>query len=147
MATDVKYTAQGAAFTEMILTAFHFNGRLLAAGNRLTEEFGISSALWQVMGAIDQGPRTVSQIARMMGLTRQSVQRSANTLHNKGIVAFMDNAEHKRAKLVTFTDKGRIVMDLVTRMQMAWANDIASEFDESELSAATRLMWRLAKKL
>jgi DNA-binding MarR family transcriptional regulator len=147
MSTDCTHTPQGAAFTELILETFHFNGRLLASGNRLTEEFGISSALWQVMGAIDQGPRTVSQIARMMGLSRQSVQRSANALHNKGIVAFMDNAEHKRAKLVTFTDKGRMVMDLVTRVQIAWANDIASKFEESEITAATRLMRRLAGKL
>jgi hypothetical protein len=30
-----------------------FNGRLLTAGDKLTKELGLSSALWQVLGAID----------------------------------------------------------------------------------------------
>ncbi len=64
----------------MILETFRFNGRLLAAGDRLTKELDLSSALWQVLGAIDEAPLPVAQIARNMGLTRQSVRRMANVL-------------------------------------------------------------------
>lgn len=142
-----KHSPQGAAFTRLILETFRFNGQLLAAGNRLAEEYGITSALWQVLGSIDGESMTVAQIARNMGLTRQSVQRSANVLEKKGIVAFEDNKHHKRARLVTFTEKGREIMDQVNEMQANWANGIAKDFSESELNAATALMTKLAKRL
>ncbi len=42
------------SFTQLILETFRLNGRLIAAGDRLTKELGLSSALWQVLGAIDE---------------------------------------------------------------------------------------------
>jgi len=66
-------TKAGNAFTELILETFRFNGRLLAAGDRLTRPFKLSSARWQVLGAIEQKPLPVAQIAHNMGLARQSV--------------------------------------------------------------------------
>jgi MarR family len=67
-----------AALTILVLEVFRLNGWLLAAGNHLTRPVHQSSARWQVVGAIDHAPMTVSQIARAMGLTRQSVQRTAD---------------------------------------------------------------------
>src|SRR5947208_9580394 len=51
--------------------------------------------------------RTLSaHIARQMGLTRQSVQRTVDLLAADGLVAFADNQHHRRAKLVDFTPRG-----------------------------------------
>src|SRR6266545_2667657 len=91
----------GNALTELVLEVFRVNGRLLAAGDRMARPAGQTSARWQVLGAVDREPRTVSQIARMMGLTRQSVQRTADRLHAEGLVAHTDNPAHRRARLVT----------------------------------------------
>lgn len=96
----MRHTPAGAAFTELILELFRLNGCVLAEGDRLTAPEGLSSARWQVMGAIDEGPQTVSGIARRMGLTRQSVQRTVNELARSGIVRMLENPDHKRAKLV-----------------------------------------------
>jgi len=84
-------TPSGEAFTRLILEAFRFNGCLLAAGDRLTQDLGLTSARWQVLGAIDEGPLPVAQISRNMGLSRQAVQRVANELAAGGFVAFADN--------------------------------------------------------
>lgn len=61
-----KRTAKGEALTEIILETLRFNGALLSAGNKLTKPHGLTSARWQVMGAIDlEGkPLTVSQIPK-----------------------------------------------------------------------------------
>ncbi len=72
----------------------------------MTKELDLSSALWQVLGAIDQAPLTVAQIARNMGLTRQSVRRTVNVLREKGFVEFRDNPNHQRSKLVVLNNKG-----------------------------------------
>jgi DNA-binding MarR family transcriptional regulator len=70
----VKHSPSEAAMTDLVLEIFRVNGLLLAVGDRLTKELGLTSARWQVMGALADGPLTAAQIARKMGLKRQSVQ-------------------------------------------------------------------------
>ncbi len=135
-----RRTAAAEAFTGLILESFRFNGGLLAAGDRLTRDLGLTSARWQVLGAIDDGPLPVAQIARNMGLTRQAVQRVANDLAADGFVAFAPNPDHRRARLVCLTDRGRAVLDEIGRRQAAWANRIAAGRDAGELAAATAVI-------
>ena len=100
-------TPEGDEYTRLLLATFRLNGRLIAAGDELTREHGLSSALWQVMGALKNAPLPVPRIADIMGLTRQSVQRSVNILFERGLVSFAANPAHKKAKLVMLTAKGQ----------------------------------------
>jgi hypothetical protein len=77
MMRQPRGSVAGSALTDLVLEVFRLNGRLLAAGDRMTRPSGQTSARWQVLGAINPEPRTVAQIARVMGLARQSVQRRA----------------------------------------------------------------------
>ncbi len=113
----------------------------------MTKEFGLSSALWQVLGAVDEAPVSVAQIARNMGLTRQSVRRTANVLMKRGFVTFEENPNHRRAKLVVPTDNGRDVLDRVTRVQIAWADRIAHGLSVKEIDSAVRMVQRLCERL
>jgi DNA-binding MarR family transcriptional regulator len=140
-------TSAGQAFTNLVVETFRFNGRLLAAGDRLTKEFGMTSALWQVLGAIDEQPLTLAQIGRNMGLTRQSVRRSAILLEKKGFITFEENPDHKRAKLVVLTEEGRSVLDRVMDAQITWSNTIADGLDAEDLQAAVRIMMELDRRL
>ena len=135
------------AFTQFILETFRFNGRLLAAGDRLTKELVLSSALWQVLGAIDEKPLPMAQIARNMGLTRQSVRRTVHVLTERGFVEFQENPDHRRAKLVVLTKKGRCVLDQVTEIQIDWSKRITEDLSESKLNAATQLIRTLSDRL
>ena len=67
---ETPHTPAGSAFTGLIIETFRLNGELLAAGDELCADLGLTSARWQVMGAIDEGPLPVAHIARNMGLTR-----------------------------------------------------------------------------
>src|SRR6266542_6797188 len=96
------HTPQGQALTSLILQIFTLNGRLLTAGDRLAGPVGLTSARWQVLGAIAlaASPQPVANLARNMGLTRQAVQRTVNELSAEGFVGFDANPHHQRAKLV-----------------------------------------------
>jgi hypothetical protein len=50
------HTPAGAATTELILETFRLNGLLLEAGDRLVADIGLTSARWQVLGAIALAP-------------------------------------------------------------------------------------------
>lgn len=73
-----------------------------------------------------------------MGLTRQSVQRTADRLQMEGIVTYLENPSHRRAKLVGLTARGRSVLDGITQGQVVWANDLGARLGEGSLRRALR---------
>ena len=88
------------------LTTFRLNGQVLELAEGLARPAGLTAASWQVLGAVLPAPLTVAGIAREMGITRQSVQRTADLLVGRGLAAYADNPAHRRAKLVTPTPEG-----------------------------------------
>jgi DNA-binding MarR family transcriptional regulator len=143
-----KSQAQAAeAFTRLILETFRFNGQLLAAGDQLTKELGLTSALWQVLGAIDETPLPMAQIARNVGLTRQSVRRTTNVLMKRGFVEFRENPDHRRAKLVALSKQGRVVLDQAMKIHLDWSNRIVQGLDASKLNVAIEIIKTLCNRL
>jgi DNA-binding MarR family transcriptional regulator len=122
-----KRTPAGAALTGLVLDLFRVNSLLLTAGDRLVAGLGLTSARWQILGAIAaaEHPQPVAWIARDMGANRQNVQRIINDLHEQGLVAFETNPHHKRAQLVVLTDKGKQTFDAAMRLQAPWINDLS----------------------
>jgi DNA-binding MarR family transcriptional regulator len=145
--SEPRHSPAGAAFTALLLEVFRLNGRLLAAGDRLTADLGLTAARWQVLGAIEAGPLSVAQIARAMGLARQSVQRLADALAAEGVVAYRDNPEHRRAKLVALTADGRRRLDRLNRRQVAWANHVGRGIPAGALKDAHAVLRRLGAAL
>jgi len=91
--------------SRLALEVFRLNGALIAAGDALAAPLGLTSARWQVMGAVAEarGGLPVAGIARNMGLVRQSVQRVADDLAAEGVLRFAPNPHHRRARLVLLT--------------------------------------------
>lgn len=137
------------AATSLVLEIFRLNGRLLAAGDRLVEPLGLTSARWQVLGAIAmaRAAEPVARLARSMGLNRQGVQRIVNELAEEGIVAFRDNPHHRRAKLVVLTDKGVEAFAAASRLQRPWVEELACGLDPERLEAARELLALLRQRL
>ena len=137
----------GAALTELMLETFRLNGRLVALGDRMTSVIGLSTARWQVLGAVDQGAFTVSQIARNMGLRRQSVQRTVSLLAREGLLEFATNPHHRRAKLVHLTASGEAKLHEVFTGHIAFSNELGREFSSRDLRTAVRVMRALRDRV
>jgi DNA-binding MarR family transcriptional regulator len=146
---STNHSPAGAALTDLLLAVFRLNGRLLASGDRLVADLGLTSARWQVLGAVALAgePLPVASIARNMGLTRQAVQRVVNELARMGLVQFTVNPHHRRAKLVRLTEEGRNAYRAATDRQVPWANSLAANLNEdaidTALAVARTLIWQL----
>jgi DNA-binding MarR family transcriptional regulator len=142
-------TPEGEKATELILSTFRANGLLLAAGDRLTAEHGLTSARWQVLGAIAlaQRPLTVPQIARRMGLARQSVHTTVNRLLADGFAELVPNADHRRSQLVRLTELGQARYGALDEKQAVWVNELAAGLPRSELETAARVLGELCTRL
>jgi DNA-binding MarR family transcriptional regulator len=144
-----KRTRAGEAVTELILEVFRLNGRLLVAGDRLVSGLGLTSARWQVLGAIALAERAepVAWLARSMGLNRQGVQRIVNDLVKDGLVAFRPNPHHRRANLVVLTERGKEVYGASERLQTPWVNALANELSVANIVATKRIVTALRRRL
>ncbi|ABY29847.1 regulatory protein MarR [Methylorubrum extorquens PA1] len=130
------------AATALVLEIFRSSGALLAAGDRLVGDLGLTSARWQVLGAVALAaqPLPVARIARDMGITRQGVQRTVNELAKAGLVSFADNPHHLRARLVLLTPAGRDAYAAAAARQAPWAAALARGLDPAALEAARALV-------
>lgn len=142
-----ELTPGGSALTEVVLEVFRLNRLLLDAGDALTAPVGLSSARWQVMGVVEHGPIPVSNVARIMGLTRQSVQQTADGLAADGLIAWSENPHHRRARLMSLTPAGREAMAYVTARHAQWANELGASQALDELRAAAHALRRLRATL
>lgn len=138
----MKYTKKGKLFTDAVLEIFKVSGQLAIEGDRLTKDFGLSSARWKVLGALQMTdhPLTVAQVARVMGLTRQAVQRLADAMEKDGLLIYRDNPNHKRARHVVLTESGKQAYSMISDIQIPWANRKAKDISVADLEATLSVL-------
>ena len=136
-------TAAGDAFSGLVPRVFRLNGLLAAEGDALARPAGQTTARWQLLAMVENEPATVAQTARTLGLARQSVQRVADVLEAEGLVAFLDNPSHRRARLVTLTPPGKAALATIQAAQRPWADAIGRAVGEAQLAQAGRVLDRV----
>jgi DNA-binding MarR family transcriptional regulator len=145
----VKRTPAGDALTDLMLDLFRANSLILTAGDRLVAPLGLTSARWQILGAIvsAERPQPVSWLARDLGANRQNVQRIINDLHKERLVAFEPNPHHRRAQLVVLTGKGKQAFKAAMDLQAPWVNELAKGLSVRDIETVRRVVAALRRKL
>jgi DNA-binding MarR family transcriptional regulator len=130
--------------TDLIIAVFRLNARLMEAAQELAAAGGITAAWWQVLGGVLDEPRSVAEIGRRMGMSRQGVQRVADLLVEHRLAEYRANPMHRRAKLLACTEAGYWAIRQISLVQHPWADEIGNEVGEGALrdalSAAQRLI-------
>ena len=140
-------TEAGVLLTEAILTTFRLNGELMDAAEQLAAEGGLTAAWWRVLGGVLDRPRTVADVARVMGVSRQGVQRVADLLVERGLAEYRPNPAHRRAKLLACTEAGYWAIRRISLAQHPWADRIAANVGAEELRQTLATMQRLIATL
>ncbi|MGW5524073.1 MarR family winged helix-turn-helix transcriptional regulator [Gordonia sp. NPDC003950] len=129
------------------LTAFRTQRQFLALAEELARPAGLTATRWQVLVATRESPLTVSDVARAMGITRQSVQRTADILAADGLIAYRDNPAHVRAKIVAPTDAGIAAVGRINPQHSAAADALAERLGEKRWQAALEALEALSAAL
>ena len=129
------------------MAIFWINGLLMRSGEKITRSLGLSSAKWQVLGRAGYEPQPVAQMARDMGLARQSVQRVANVLEKQGLVTYKDNPTDRRAQLVELTGQGRKTLAAIYRRNAEWSDRMGAKLVLRRLAKVTAELERAGQIL
>ncbi|WP_420968957.1 MarR family winged helix-turn-helix transcriptional regulator [Bradyrhizobium sp. B120] len=146
---QTKRTPAGEALSNLILDLFRLNSLLFTTGDRMVAGLGLTSARWQILGAIvtTERPQPVAWLARDLGAARQNVQRIVNDLQRDGLVTFETNPHHRRAQLVVLTEKGQQSFDAAMRLQLPWVNGLADGLSIKDLESTSRVVSTLRGRL
>ena len=135
--------------TDLVIAVFRLNGMLLETGNSLVSELGLTTAWWQVLGALARSPTPipVAHIARNMGLSRQAVQRVVDLLAARGMVRFALNPHHQRAKLVVMTAEGAIASKAADDRQRPLGQQLESSIGRERIASALSVLGEVEARL
>lgn len=133
----------------LALAVFRLHGAMIAAGDALAAPFGLTSARWQVLGALSMEAAGLSaaQVGRNMGLSRQAVQRVLDDLERAGLVAYAANPDHKRAKLARLTDLGQAKFNAVSDAWIPRADALTAGIDPAEFTRLLDLLHLAQQRL
>jgi DNA-binding MarR family transcriptional regulator len=135
------------AFQDVLLALFQLHGQVLQAADVMSDEFDLTGARWQVMKVVARQPMTASQIARRLGLQRQSVQRTVDSVREQGLVEVQPNVDHLRAGLIVPSDEGKRILAALEQRQQVWLEHCLRGLTRAELEKLGRSLADLAARV
>lgn len=125
----------------LVLVEFRLNSPLPGWSNDFVEPEGLSSASWQILGAVAIAGRslTVPQIAAHMGMTRQGAQKQVNLRVHDGLMQSIPNPMHQRSPRYELTTQGSTVYAAIYECWVAHAIQTAAKVKGRDSEAATQI--------
>ena len=135
--------------SELVVQIFRMNGALTTWGDRFAAESGLTTARWQVLGAISMAkePSTSPQIAERMGITRQGVQKQLNLLRDEGLVMPIENPAHKRSPRYSPTEYGERKLEEIRKRWRQQVEQWSGGHQHESVSAALKTLDVLSQQL
>lgn len=137
------------AVTQLTLAVFRLNGVLLHWGDQQVAPLGLTSARWQMLGAIALAdtPLTAPEVGEAMGVTRQGAQKQLNLLLEQRLVEAHANPAHRRSPLYVLTPQG---LALYRKADAIWAEkaaELAALIPAAQSSTATQTLESMLREL
>jgi DNA-binding MarR family transcriptional regulator len=92
-------------------------------------------------------PHTVPRIARVLGVTRQNVQRIADLLVAEGSAEYQENPDHRASPHLILTRRGQAALDQLTKAAGGYHTRLARKLSPSEVISIQRGLRRLLEAL
>jgi DNA-binding MarR family transcriptional regulator len=124
-------------FDLFMRTVGTLNRSLLSVGESIAAAAGQTHARSACLQQITERPRTVAQIAGLLGTARQSVQRVADLLVEDGLASYVDNPRHRRAQLLALTTSGLQALATMRAAHHDWVIRAAARLEPMRVDEVT----------
>lgn len=129
---------------------------LLADASRLIRKLadrrlgaaGLTRAQWQALGNLRRiGPMTQAALAEMMEVETATVARLIDRLEAAGWIERKAEAQDRRVKLVTMTEKATSIMDEVSVIGQKLRDDMLVDLSQDERETLIILLTKIKSRL
>ncbi|MBB1125872.1 MarR family winged helix-turn-helix transcriptional regulator [Thiospirillum jenense] len=133
-------------FSALILTIFKTNGMILAWGDQFVAPFGLTSARWQMLGALalSKEPLAAPRIADSMGVTRQGAQKQLNLLLKEGLIERLPNPLNLRSPVYQLTSLGHEHYQSIDKQWQKHVRFITQQLNAQDLHIANQVLTNIA---
>jgi DNA-binding MarR family transcriptional regulator len=131
----------------IVADIYELAGRLRHYGEAIAQTIGQTQARWQVLSAASGTPHTVPQIARVLGVTRQNVQRIADLLVAEGSAEYRDNPDHRASPHLVLARRGQAALNRLTNAAGGYHASIARKLSAADVASLHRGLRRLLEAL
>jgi DNA-binding MarR family transcriptional regulator len=118
----------------LIADIYELAGAWRRRGDEIARALGQTQARWQVLSAASPAAKTVPQIARRLGVSRQNVQRIADALVRDRLADFADNPDHRTSPHLVLTQAGEVLLAELSRVASARHAAVAAALDGIDLA-------------
>ncbi len=117
---------------------------LRARADEMHKDLGVNASMRAVMESLAAaGEKTVPDIARGRGVSRQHIQVIVNALIKEDLTLTRDNPADKRTFLVSLTEKGRDVFDQIKKREEEELQRLSAGLSAKELDTVLNTVNKL----
>jgi DNA-binding MarR family transcriptional regulator len=135
--------------SQLALHVFRAQQSLSSVGDALTSQWGMTSAKWKILGAVElsDSPPSASGIARIMGLTRQAATKQINLLVDQGLLTPHDNPLDARAAVYTLSPEGKATYAAISSEWAQRVEVLRSAIGDADIASALGVLEQLVVQL
>lgn len=131
----------------LALTVFSLNGQFLSIAETIASQADLTATRWQVLGALTNTPLTQAEVARQMGITRQSVQRTSKQLVEEGLIKLQANPAHQKAMLLHLTSKGHDALSRIRPFHTEYAEQLIETIGNKNVAEMIKALTDLSNAI
>ncbi|MEU9033468.1 MarR family transcriptional regulator [Streptomyces sp. NPDC048352] len=137
----------GPLLYEVIRSLWPLHRTVVRAVERELVGTGMTAGQHAVMDELRRaGPRTVPQLARLLGLDRQPVQRLVNDATALGLAESTPNPEHRRSRLIRLTPEGEATIRGIQEAEEAELRRRLFDLSAGDVMTALHVLRRLGEE-
>jgi len=121
-------------------------------GTRAVEEEGLTTQQWAVLGALSrektQGGMSIGDLARYLMVSRQNLSGLISRMERDGHVAVAASGQDRRSRVVTMTESGRHVWQVLAQPKIrAYYDEILGDFSVNDLTHTLHYLLKILENM
>ena len=120
---------------------FLLANQLQVVGDTITKELTLKQwLLLTVVNTINKSEQSVTEIANVIGNTRQNVKQMLEQLEHKGFIIIQKSQTDKRALSISLTEKCRTYLVRIEKVGNRFLDKLFEDVNESQLAETVNMI-------
>ncbi|MBI2749564.1 MAG: MarR family transcriptional regulator [Burkholderiales bacterium] len=136
----------------MFFRLYQCTNMLHKTGTKAVEQEGLTTQQWAVLGALSRpkvaGGMSVGDLARYLLVSRQNLSGLISRMERDGHIAVTPDDRDRRARLITMTDSGRHVWNVLAQPKInAYYEQALADFSIADIAHSLHYLLKLLENM